>query len=62
MQIVDAVKYKEKIKLVAYLLEKHYGTIYSYPLPSLQVRISIRQPALSKHLHHRGVRAQGACW
>jgi len=30
MQIVDAVKSKEEIKQVAYLLEKHYGTIYSH--------------------------------
>jgi len=30
MQIVDAVKSKEEIKRVAYLLEKHYGAIYSH--------------------------------
>jgi len=30
MQIVDAVKSKEEIKQVAYLLEKHYGPIYSH--------------------------------
>jgi len=30
MQIGDAVKSHEEIKRVAYLLEKHYGTIYSH--------------------------------
>ncbi len=30
MQIVDAVKTKEEIKLMASLLEKHHGSIYSH--------------------------------
>ncbi|MEY8199829.1 MAG: hypothetical protein RPS47_11365 [Colwellia sp.] len=30
MQVVDAVKTKEEIKLMASLLEKHHGAIYSH--------------------------------